>query len=297
MSSPIASASSAPPGPVRRWVLAARPRTLPAALVPVVVGAVAVRPLSICWGRSLLCAFIAFALQIGTNYANDYSDGIRGTDEVRVGPFRITASKLVPATHVRNASFVWFALAAVAGLGLSALTSWWLLLIGASAILAGWFYTGGPHPYGYYGLGEVFVMAYFGFAATVGTYYVQHLSIDSHVWWLALTTGSAACALLEANNLRDIDGDRLSKKHTLASLLGRQRAAWLYGAFVIAMALGAGLGVAIVSGVLVFVLYVPALLIAFSSRTGRELLVLLKVSSQSQLVLGVLLVVSLLIVR
>jgi 1,4-dihydroxy-2-naphthoate octaprenyltransferase len=263
----------------------------------VVVGALAARPLSINWGRSFLCVVIALALQIGTNFANDYSDGIRGTDEVRVGPFRLTASKLVPASRVRNASFAWFALAGAAGLGLSSLTSWWLLLVGASAILAGWFYTGGPHPYGYYGLGEVFVMTYFGFAATVGTNYVQHLSINSHVWWLALATGAAACALLEANNLRDIEGDRVAKKHTLASLLGRQRAAWLYGVFVIAMALGAGFGVAVVSGLLVFVLYVPALLIAFSSRTGRELLVLLKVSSQSQLVLGALLVVSLLIVR
>jgi len=132
------------PGRVRRWVLAARPRTLPAAGVPVVVGALLIRPWTLNWLNSVLCLVIALALQIGTNYANDYSDGVRGTDEVRVGPFRLTASRLVAARSVRNAAFLGFALASVAGLWLSSRTSWWLVLIGATAVLAGWFYTGGP---------------------------------------------------------------------------------------------------------------------------------------------------------
>ena len=127
------------PGPLRRWVLAARPRTLPAAMVPVVVGVALIRPRTINWGNSALCLVVALALQVGTNYANDYSDGIRGTDEVRVGPFRLTASKLVPAATVRNASFVTFFLAGGAGLVLASRTSWWLVAVGATAIAAGWF--------------------------------------------------------------------------------------------------------------------------------------------------------------
>jgi 1,4-dihydroxy-2-naphthoate octaprenyltransferase len=153
---------------------------------------------------------IALALQIGTNYANDYSDGVRGTDEVRVGPFRLTASKLVPRPRVRNAAFCG-SLRGVAGLWLASRTSWWLVLIGATAVCAGWFYTGGPKPYGYFGFGELFVFVYFGFVATVGTAYVQHLTIPSSgVVARSRRPGFMACALLEANNLRDVDGDRAS---------------------------------------------------------------------------------------
>jgi 1,4-dihydroxy-2-naphthoate octaprenyltransferase len=279
------------PGPLRRWVLAARPRTLPAAGVPVVVGALLIRPLTLNWLNSVLCLIIALSLQIATNYANDYSDGVRGTDEARVGPFRLTASKLVAARRVREAAWLGFALACVAGLWLASRTSWWLVLIGASAVLAGWFYTGGPRPYGYYGFGELFVFVYFGLVATVGTAYTQHLTIPSRAWWLGVATGFMACALLEANNLRDVDGDRAVGKKTLAARLGRERASWLYVICVLGVVVGALGAEQLAVAVVAIIVYLPAMRCAFSKRSGRELLVMLKYSARAQLQLGALLAV------
>ena len=288
---------SVAPGPVRRWVLAARPRTLPAALVPVVVGAALVRPASINWLNSVLCVAVALALQVGTNFANDYSDGVRGTDEVRVGPFRLTASKLVVPARVKYAAWGSFALAAVTGLVLASRTSWWLVGVGLTAILAGWFYTGGPRPYGYYGFGELFVLLYFGFVATVGSSYVQHRSVPGSSWWFGLATGAMACALLEANNLRDVQGDQLAGKKTLAARLGRDRASWLYAACVGAAALSIAVGGEAVIGALALVFYVPALKMAFSPRSGRELLPLLQASARTQLALGGLLAATFVVTR
>ena len=281
------------PGPLRRWVLAARVRTLPAAGVPVIVGTVLVRPASINWPNSLLCLVVALALQIGTNYANDYSDGVRGTDEVRVGPFRLTASKLVPARRVRDAALASFLVAAVFGVVLASRTSWWLVAIGVTAVLAGWFYTGGPKPYGYFGLGELFVFVYFGLVATVGTAYVQHLSIPGRAWWLGVATGFMACALLEANNLRDVEGDRIAGKKTLAARLGRVRGSNLYAICVAGVLAGiAGSGHVVVA-ILAVLLYVPALRLAYSSKQGPELLAMLKYSARTQLQVGALLSVAL----
>jgi 1,4-dihydroxy-2-naphthoate polyprenyltransferase len=277
------------PGPLRRWVLAARPRTLPAAMVPVIVGVALIRPRTIDWGNSALCLLVALALQVGTNYANDYSDGIRGTDEVRVGPFRLTASKLVAATKVRNAAFSAFFLAGAAGLLLASRTSWWLVAIGATAIAAGWFYTGGPRPYGYFGFGELFVFIYFGIVATVGTAYVQHLTIPSRSWWLGVATGFMACALLEANNLRDVEGDRSSGKRTLAARLSRTRAPWLFAVCVAGVLIGIAGSGHVVIGIVAILLYVPAIRLAFSTKNGRELLPMLQYSARSQLQLGALL--------
>ncbi len=285
------------PGPYRRWILAARPRTLPAALVPVVVGASLVRPASIEWLNSLLCVGVALGLQIGTNYANDYSDGVRGTDAERVGPFRLTASALVKPSRVRNAAWSAFAIAGVLGLLLASRTSWWLVAIGLSAILAGWFYTGGPRPYGYYGFGELFVLLYFGFVATVGTSYVQHLTIPSSSWWFGLATGAMACALLEANNLRDVEGDQKVGKKTLAARLGRVRASWLYAACVLGVVLGLIVGGEAAIGALALVLFIPELRSTFSSRKGRELLPLLKATSKTQLVVGGALAVTFFVTR
>src|SRR5664280_1022026 len=231
------------PGAIRRWVLAARLRTLPASVVPVAVGASLVRPATLCWLNTVLCAVVALSLQIGTNYANDYSDGVRGTDEVRVGPFRLTASKLVAPATVKYAAWAWFFVGASFGLWLSSRTSWWLVVIGATAVAAGWFYTGGPRPYGYYGFGELFVFIYFGIVATVGSAYVQHLTFPSRSWWLGVATGFMACALLEANNLRDVEGDRSSGKKTLAARMNRQHAPWLYAACIAGVLVGmAGAG-------------------------------------------------------
>ena len=281
------------PGPLRRWVLAARVRTLPAAGVPVIVGATLVRPASINWPNSSLCLVVALALQIGTNYANDFSDGVRGTDEVRVGPFRLTASRLVPAKRVRDAALASFLVAAVFGVVLASRTSWWLVAIGVTAVLAGWFYTGGPKPYGYFGLGELFVFIYFGLVATIGTAYVQHLSIPGRAWWLGVAAGFMACALLEANNLRDVEGDRVAGKRTLASRLGRTRASSLYALCVAGVLVGIAGSGHIVVAVLAVLLYVPALRLAYSPKQGPELLVMLKYSARTQLQVGALLTLSL----
>jgi 1,4-dihydroxy-2-naphthoate octaprenyltransferase len=272
-------------------VLAARPRTLLAATVPVVVGALLIRPRSVEWLNSALCLVVALALQVGTNYANDYSDGVRGTDEVRVGPFRLTASRLVSARAVRDAAWLCFALAAGAGLWLSLRTSWWLILVGASAVLAGWLYTGGPKPYGYLGLGELFVFVYFGLVATVGTAYVQHLDVPARAWWLGVATGAMACALLEANNLRDLDGDRASGKMTLAARVGRGPGGWLYALCVLGVAVGAVGAGQLVVALVAIVAYLPGLRYAFSSKSGRELLAMLQYSARAQLEVGALLAV------
>ena len=280
------------PGPFRRWVLAARPRTLPTVLVPVAVGASLVRPASIEWMNTVLCVVVGLALQIGTNFANDYSDGVRGTDHERVGPFRLTASSLVKASSVRLVAWSFFVVAAVAGLVLASRTSWWLVVIGVTAILAGWFYTGGPRPYGYYGFGELFVLIYFGFVATVGTSYVQHRAIPNSSWWFGLATGAMACALLEANNLRDVEGDQLAGKKTLAARLGRVRASWLYAVCVAGVALGLVVGGEVVMGALAVALFIPELRLAFSPKSGRELLALLKATSMTQLLVGGALVVT-----
>ncbi len=256
-----ASANPVAPGPVKRWVLGARPRTLPAAVVPVLVGTAAAHPWSHhvgsvtvghgdnrfvfvvappeglqinAWWCALGALVVALAIQIGTNYANDYSDGIRGTDDVRVGPVRLVASGLATPAAVRRAALACFGLAAVVGLGLAWATSWWILLVGGACLLAGWFYTGGPRPYGYAGFGELFVFVFFGLVATVGTFYVQTLQLGvTVVWFAAAAVGLVATALLLANNLRDIGTDTLSGKRTLAVRLGRSRCGWLYVACVV----------------------------------------------------------------
>jgi len=277
--------STATPGPIDRWWQAARPRTLPAAAVPVAIGA-SLAGHGINVTTTTLSLLVALFLQVGTNYANDYSDGIRGTDEVRVGPFRLTASRLVPAAQVKQAAFICYVIAGMAGAILASETTWWFLIIGATAIAAGWLYTGGPKPYGYMGLGELFVLIYFGFVATVGTAFAQHNAMPLHVWWWGLVTGAMACALLEANNLRDIDGDRESGKRTLAARVGRRNGAVLYGVCVLATVLGALYGGAPAVAAVALVVYIPALQIAFSPKAGRELLPLLKMSARAQLVTG-----------
>jgi 1,4-dihydroxy-2-naphthoate octaprenyltransferase len=276
------------PGRWSRWILAARPRTLPAAIVPVALGAASTHSLHV--GRTVLAATVAVALQIATNFANDYSDGVKGTDRDRVGPFRLTASGLVAPAQVRSVAWGFFGVAAIVGFVLAWSTSWWLILVGATAIAAGWFYTGGPRPYGYYGFGELFVLIYFGFVATVGTSYVQHGSIPATSWWLGLTAGSMACALLEANNLRDVDADRASGKKTLAARLGRERGSWLYVACVTGVGVGAGMTVS--WGALLATLYlVPLRRYVFTERRGRELLPLLQQSALLQWSIGAILVV------
>jgi 1,4-dihydroxy-2-naphthoate polyprenyltransferase len=208
----------------REWLAGTRPRTLPAAVVPVLIGSGVAAGYGRFWAwRAVLALVVALALQIGVNYANDYSDGVRGSDERRVGPVRLVAAGLAPPRQVLAAAFGCFAVAGAAGLALAAVTSWWLVAVGAACIAAAWFYTGGPRPYGYHGLGEVFVFAFFGVVAVAGTAYVQM----SRFSWLGLAAsvpaGLLACALLIVNNLRDIPTDTLAGKRTLAVRLGDAR--------------------------------------------------------------------------
>jgi len=213
----------------REWLAGTRPRTLPAAVVPVLIGSgVALGYDRFSAGRALLALVVALALQVGVNYANDYSDGVRGSDERRVGPVRLVAAGLAPPRHVLAAALACFFVAGVAGLALAAMTSWWLLAVGAACIAAAWFYTGGPKPYGYNGLGEVFVFLCFGVVAVAGTAYVQMKEFS----WLGLAAsvpaGLLACALLMVNNLRDIRTDTVAGKRTLAVMLGDARSRVAY---------------------------------------------------------------------
>jgi 1,4-dihydroxy-2-naphthoate octaprenyltransferase len=198
-------------------------------VVPVLIGSgVALGYARFSWWRAGLALVVALALQVGVNFANDYSDGIRGSDEQRVGPVRLVAAGLAPPRQVLAAAFGCFFLAGVAGLALAAVTSWWLLAVGAACIAAAWFYTGGPKPYGYSGLGEVFVFLCFGVVAVAGTAYVQMEALS----WLGLAAsvpaGLLACALLMVNNLRDIGTDTVAGKRTLAVMLGDARSRWGY---------------------------------------------------------------------
>ena len=204
---------------MNKWVLGARPRTLPAAIAPVVVAS-ALAGSDFNWFRAALALKVGVWLQIGVNYANDYSDGIKGTDENRVGPIRLVASGLASAKAVKNAAFISFAIASVAGLWLSLLTSPILVLIGILAIGAAWGYTGGKNPYGYRGLGEVSVFTFFGLVATMGSYYAQTEKITLLSFIVAIPMGALSCAILAVNNIRDRAQDELVGKRTLAVRLG-----------------------------------------------------------------------------
>lgn len=212
---------------MNKWILGARPRTLPAAFAPVVVAtALAGEDSSLI--AALLALFVSLALQIGVNYANDYSDGIRGTDNDRVGPIRITASGLATPQSVKRAAFLSFFLAAVAGLALAAMASWWLIAVGAAAILAAWGYTGGKNPYGYLGLGELFVFIFFGVVATVGTYFVQTGEVTLDALLVSIPMGTFSCALLAINNIRDRALDLPAGKKTLAVRMGDRNARYFF---------------------------------------------------------------------
>jgi len=204
------------------WVQGARPRTLGAAVAPVLVGtsAAVADADDVIWWRFGCALLVALALQVAVNYANDYSDGVRGTDKDRKGPVRLTATGLATPGAVKRAAFLSFGVAAVAGLVLSLIVDPWLLLVGIAAIAAAWLYTGGPKPYGYLGFGELMVLVFFGFVATVGSAYVQIEDVPAAAWWGSLVVGLLACAILLANNVRDIPTDTVTGKRTLAVRLG-----------------------------------------------------------------------------
>jgi 1,4-dihydroxy-2-naphthoate octaprenyltransferase len=204
---------------MNKWVLGARPRTLPAAIAPVVVAS-ALTGSDFNWLRAALALKVGVWLQIGVNFANDYSDGVKGTDTNRIGPTRLVGSGMASARSVKNAAFISFAIASIAGVWLSLLTSPFLILVGILAIAAAWGYTGGKNPYGYRGFGEISVFTFFGLVATMGTYYVQTEKITLLSFVAALPMGALACAILAINNIRDRAQDELVGKRTLAVRLG-----------------------------------------------------------------------------
>ena len=282
----------------RDWVAGARPRTLPAAVVPVVVGSgVAFGYGHFSLWRGLLALIVALALQVGVNYANDYSDGIRGTDEARVGPLRLVAAGVAPPRQVRAAAFACFAVACAAGLALAAVTSWWLVLLGAAAVLAAWTYTGGRHPYGYHGWGEIAVFAFFGLAAVAGTAFVE---MDSLPWLAvaaAVPVGLLACALLVINNLRDIPSDTVSGKRTLAVILGDRRTRGLYLAcmllpFAVAAAMAAARPLALLTLVALPLALAPVRAVR-RGAAGPALIGALAMTGRLQLAFGALLTIGL----
>ncbi|MBW3614868.1 MAG: 1,4-dihydroxy-2-naphthoate polyprenyltransferase [Actinobacteria bacterium] len=280
---------------LKLWVEGARPRTLPAAVVPVAVGtAVAASQGQVVWWRAGAALVVALAVQVGTNYANDYSDGIRGTDDARVGPVRLVASGLRSPVAVKKAAFFSFAVAAVAGLALAAAVSWWLVAVGAACFAAGWFYTGGSRPYGYSGLGEVAVFLFFGLVATVGSAYVHLEEVTLLALGVSVPVGALAAALLVVNNLRDISTDTAAGKRTLAVRLGDADTRILYSVLVLAAPAAATLLIAVVRPWALLALgglaaaLGPARQVRRGAR-GRDLIAVLVRTGQVQLLYGLLL--------
>ena len=279
---------------MRRWILGARLRTLPAAVVPVIVGTAVATGGGIIWWRTAAALVVAVALQVATNYANDLFDGVRGTDgPQRVGPVRLVGSGMASPAEVRIAMLAAFAVAAVAGLTLAAAVTPWLLLVGVASIAAGWLYTGGPRPYGYLGLGELFVFTFFGLVATVGSAYIHQQEVPAVAWPAAVAVGFLACALLVVNNLRDRPADADLGKRTLAVRLGDRSTRIFYvvlvdGALVVGslcalsrpwavLVLGAG----VVAG--------PAVRRVMGGAEGLDLIDVLGRTGRTQLAAGVLL--------
>ncbi|MCE7482586.1 1,4-dihydroxy-2-naphthoate polyprenyltransferase [Microbacterium profundi] len=280
----------APPITARDWIGAARLRTLPLAVAPVVIGTGAAQLVDreLHWVIALACLAVAVLIQIGVNFTNDYSDGIRGTDDHRVGPARLTASGRVRPRSVLIIGLAFFALAALVGLGIVIRTGqWWMLAVGAVCIVAAWFYTGGKRPYGYFGLGEVFVFVFFGLVATLGTTWVQAFQLPQEAWLGAVAAGLFACAVLLANNLRDIDQDREVGKRTLTVLIGRRATKIVYTVFMVVPFLIAAF-IALLYPIawlslLALLAGLPAIIIVWTYRQSRELVVALALTSLTAL--------------
>jgi len=283
------------------WIQGARPKTLPAAIAPVVVGSACAHlenSMQNNWLNSVFALIVSLALQVAVNFANDYSDGIRGTDKDRVGPLRLVGSGAKKPADVKKATFLAFGVAAVFGFVLAATTSWWLLLVGVLCFLAGWFYTGGKHPYGYLGFGEVFVFIFFGVVATMGTTFVINRQLTLVSFLASVVVGCLACALLAVNNLRDIVGDATSNKRTLAVRIGESGARKFYillfivaGCAVVSIAL---LHPAAMIAMLGLAVAIKPIRRVYSGATGADLINVLVMTGRVQILVAIALSVGLL---
>jgi 1,4-dihydroxy-2-naphthoate octaprenyltransferase len=287
---------------LKLWVEGARLRTLPLAIAPVAIGAGAADSVqAFDLTLSALALAVALFLQIGVNYANDYSDGIRGTDDYRVGPLRLTGSKSVRPEAVKLAAFAFFGLAAASGLAIVLITGmFWLIAVGLAAIVAAWFYTGGKNPYGYAGLGELAVFVFFGLVATIGTTFVQVGFIEFNAVLGGIASGLFASAVLMVNNIRDIETDKLASKKTLAVLLGKKAATGLFLVMIwtpfVILSLFTPLYPATLMGFASLLLVAPATLIVLTAKSSKELILVLKLTSFASLAYALALAAGLFIV-
>ncbi len=285
------------------WISGARPRTLPAAIAPVLIGTalINVDGISVNWINALLALSVGLLLQVAVNYSNDYSDGIRGTDEARVGPVRLVASGLRTPKQVKRAAIFIFALAAFFGLLLALRTSPYLIIVGAAAIIAAWKYTGGKNPYGYSGLGEISVFIFFGLVATMGSYFVQSQRITWQALLLAIPMGALSCTILGLNNLRDRPKDELVGKKTLAVRFGDTNARYLVSAFLL-LAFAASLAAfSITPWALIVIITLPMqgklIKATLAGASGAALIPLLGKAGELQLVTSLLITLALAITR
>ena len=280
---------------MNKWILGARIKTLPAAIAPVIVGTSLADQIKVI--NALLALIVSLSLQIAVNYANDFSDGVRGTDTNRVGPTRLVASKLATASSVKNASFISFFVAIIAGTLLAFNTSIWLIAVGLISILAAWGYTGGKKPYGYLGFGELAVFIFFGIVATVGSYYVQVEQISSSALLLSIPMGSLSCAILVINNLRDLNQDKLVSKRTLAVKLGDANTRIFYLLLLVLAQVSAAAAASINNYALLTLLWLPLTYSAanqvLKGASGKELITILGKTSRLQFLLALTLAISL----
>jgi 1,4-dihydroxy-2-naphthoate octaprenyltransferase len=280
---------------MNKWILGARIKTLPAAIAPVIVGTSLADQIKVI--NALLALTVSLSLQIAVNYANDFSDGVRGTDTNRVGPTRLVASKLATASSVKNASFISFFVAIIAGTLLAFNTSVWLIAVGLISILAAWGYTGGKKPYGYLGFGELAVFIFFGVVATVGSYYVQVEQISSSALLLSIPMGSLSCAILVINNLRDLNQDKLVSKRTMAVKLGDANTRIFYLVLLVLAQVSAAAAASINIYALLTLLWLPLTYSAanqvLKGASGKELITILGKTSRLQFLLALTLAISL----
>ena len=280
---------------MNKWILGARVKTLPAAIAPVIVGTSLADQINFI--NALLALIVSLSLQIAVNYANDYSDGVRGTDSNRIGPSRLVASELATASSVKSASFISFFIAIIAGTVLALNTSVWLIAVGFISILAAWGYTGGKKPYGYLGFGELAVFIFFGIVATVGSYYVQVEQISSSALLLSIPMGSLSCAILVINNLRDLNQDKLVSKRTMAVKLGDANTRIFYVLLLVLAQVSAAAAASINNYALLTLLWLPLTYSAanqvLKGASGKELITILGKTSRLQFLLALTLAISL----